>query len=106
MLNNKNITLGPLPASKKIYVKSNRFEDVEVAMRQVNLSKNSDNKNFILYSQLKDNNSLKDYIFECGGEDITMETNSEITDHHLGENGHKIQSELFYDYITNKQKLI
>jgi hypothetical protein len=64
------------------------------------------NKNFILHSELKNNSSLKDYIFECGGEDITMETNSKITDHHLGENGHKIQSELFYDYITNKKKLI
>jgi hypothetical protein len=69
-------------------------------------NKTEENNNFILYSQLKDNNSLKDYIFECGGDDITMETNSEINDHHLGENGHKIQSELFYDYITNKQKLI
>jgi hypothetical protein len=65
-------------------------------------NKTEQNKNFILHSKLKDNNSLIDYIFECGGEDITMETNSEISDHHLGEKGHKIQSELFYDYITNK----
>jgi hypothetical protein len=46
-----------------------------------------------------------DYIFECGGGDITMETNSEISDHHLSEKGHEIQSELFYDYITNKQPI-
>ena len=68
-------------------------------------NKTQKNENFILHSQLKDNNSLLDYIFECGGDDITMETNSEISDHHLGENGHKIQSELFYDYITNKQTI-
>ena len=66
-------------------------------------NKTQQNKNFISHSELKDDNSLMDYIFECGGEDITMETNSEIDDHHLGEKGHKIQSELFYDYITNKQ---
>ena len=68
-------------------------------------NKTAENENFILHSQLKDNNSLMDYIFECGGDDITMETNSEITDHHLGEKGHEIQSKLFYDYITDKRPI-
>ncbi|MDA0902348.1 MAG: phosphomethylpyrimidine synthase ThiC [Proteobacteria bacterium] len=49
MLNNKNLTTGPLPASEKIYVKSNRFDDVHVPMRKINLSKNSDNKSFTTY---------------------------------------------------------
>lgn len=48
MLNNK-ITLGPLPASQKTYIPSNNFSDVKVAMRQINLSKNSATKNFITY---------------------------------------------------------
>jgi hypothetical protein len=66
-------------------------------------NKTQKNKNFILHTKLKDNNSLLDYILECGGNTITTETNSEINDYHLGEVGHKIQSELFYDYITNNQ---
>jgi hypothetical protein len=68
-------------------------------------NKTQKNKNFILHTKLKDNNSLLDYILECGGNTITTETNSEINDYHLGENGHKIQSELFYDYITNNQTI-
>jgi len=45
----KNLTLGPLPASSKIYVESKKFADVKVAMRQIELSKTSDNKNFVVY---------------------------------------------------------
>ena len=48
MLNNK-ITTGPLPSSKKIHIQSKRFDDVKVAMRQIALSKESDNKYFITY---------------------------------------------------------
>jgi phosphomethylpyrimidine synthase len=48
MINNK-ITLGAFPASEKIYVKSKNFDDVKVAMRKINLSKNSQNKSFITY---------------------------------------------------------
>lgn len=66
-------------------------------------NKTQQNENFIFHSKLKDNNSILDYILECGGDTITIETNLEIDDHHLGENGHKIQSELFYNYITNKK---
>ncbi|MBL6664357.1 MAG: phosphomethylpyrimidine synthase ThiC [Rickettsiales bacterium] len=43
------ITLGPLPASKKIYIQSNRFGDVKVAMRQIKLSETSDLKEFSVY---------------------------------------------------------
>ncbi len=45
----KKLTLGPLPASSKIYVQSDRFADVKVAMRQIQLSETSDNKNFTVY---------------------------------------------------------
>ena len=49
MLNNKNLTLGSLPSSQKTYVASNRFSDVKVAMRQINLAPTAQNKNFIVY---------------------------------------------------------
>jgi phosphomethylpyrimidine synthase len=39
-LTNK-ITLGPLPASKKIYVQSEKFSDVKVAMREIALTNNT-----------------------------------------------------------------
>ncbi|MBU6338735.1 MAG: phosphomethylpyrimidine synthase ThiC [Rickettsiales bacterium] len=45
----KKLTLGPLPASKKVFIKSERFSDVEVAMREVQLSETSENKTFTLY---------------------------------------------------------
>lgn len=48
MINNK-ITLGPLPASKKIYVQSEVFSDVKVAMREIALSEKSDQKSFTCY---------------------------------------------------------
>jgi phosphomethylpyrimidine synthase len=38
----KKLTLGPLPASKKIYVPSKKFPDVKVAMREIALSEKSD----------------------------------------------------------------
>jgi hypothetical protein len=44
MTNNKitkKLTLGTLPASKKIYVQSDRFEDVKVAMREIALTEKS-----------------------------------------------------------------
>ncbi len=45
----KKLTLGPLPASKKIYVPSQRFSDVKVAMREIRLSEKSENKSFVVY---------------------------------------------------------
>jgi len=48
MLSNK-ITLGALPASEKIYISSEKFADVAVAMRQINLAKTSSTKNFKVY---------------------------------------------------------
>ncbi|NBV06428.1 MAG: phosphomethylpyrimidine synthase ThiC [Proteobacteria bacterium] len=45
----KKLTLGALPASKKIYVPSQRFSDVRVAMREIKLSEKSENKSFVVY---------------------------------------------------------
>ncbi len=45
----KKLTLGSLPASQKIYVPSENFSDVEVAMRQISLSTKSENKSFVVY---------------------------------------------------------
>ena len=45
----KKLTLGPLPASKKIYVQSEKFADVKVAMREIALSEKSENKSFTVY---------------------------------------------------------
>ncbi len=45
----KKLTLGPLPASRKIYVQSEKFADVKVAMRQIQLSETSETKNFTVY---------------------------------------------------------
>ena len=52
-LDNKNLTqgltLGALPASTKIYVTSERFSDVKVAMRRISLTEKSDRKFFDVY---------------------------------------------------------
>jgi phosphomethylpyrimidine synthase len=45
----KKLTLGPLPASKKIYVESSKFSDVKVAMREIALSEKSEAKSFVVY---------------------------------------------------------
>jgi hypothetical protein len=42
-------------------------------------------------------NTIKIY----GGQTISEETNSIIKDGHLGESGHRVQFELFYEYIVN-----
>ncbi len=45
----EKITLGSLPSSEKYHAQSSKFKDVKVAMRQINLSPNSDTKNFLVY---------------------------------------------------------
>ena len=45
----KKLTLGPLPASKKVHIQSEKFADVKVAMRQIKLSEKSEAKNFTVY---------------------------------------------------------
>ena len=48
-MNEKKIDLESFSGSKKIYVNSNKFKDLKVAMRQVQLAKNSDTKQFNIY---------------------------------------------------------
>jgi hypothetical protein len=43
-----------------------------------------------------------DIVIQNGGEYIFNETNYQVNDCHLGEKGHKVQSELFYKHITNE----
>ena len=43
-------------------------------------------------------NTIKKY----GGQTIFEETNNIISDIHLGESGHRVQFELFYEYINNQ----
>lgn len=60
-------------------------------------------KKYILHNLIIGNESrgLLDVILKNGGDTITIETKQKINDGHLGEIGHKIQADLFYDYITN-----
>jgi len=44
-------------------------------------------------------------IYKRGGMNISQETNYEIHDTHLGESGHRIQADLFYEYLTNIQTI-
>ena len=72
MTNNKitkKLTLGTLPASKKIYVQSDRFEDVKVAMREIALSEKSEAKSFTVYDPsgvYTDQNYLDKINLNCG----------------------------------------
>jgi len=80
------------------------------------------NKNYLLHHEINDlpshilasNNrfsraefkrTIFDVFFNHGGTTIFDETNGEVKDGHLGENGHLVQYELFYKYIT-KNNLI
>lgn len=49
MLGDKKITTGSLPSSKKIYIESDRFSDIKVAMRQISLTNTSETKHFNVY---------------------------------------------------------
>ena len=44
-------------------------------------------------------------VYKRGGKNIKQETNDEIPDTHLGESGHRIQANLFYEYLSNVQTI-
>jgi len=54
--------------------------------------------------------TLFDVVFKYGGKTIEMETDNQILNgNHMGESGHKVQAELFIEYITrhlNLKKII
>ena len=45
----EKLTLGPLPASKKVYIQSKNFDDVKVGMREIKLAETSERKTFTVY---------------------------------------------------------
>jgi hypothetical protein len=51
----------------------------------------------VVRSELK--RTIFDVFYNFGAETIYEETNGEVNDNHLGEKGHFIQFELFYNYI-------
>lgn len=74
---------------------------------------NKENKEFLsgrkylLNNIISYTNNVFNIIQKNGGKTINEETEGKIPDNHLGESGHRIQSELFYNHIKNgKEKLI
>lgn len=61
------------------------------------------NKKFLLTDII--NHHIRDHLFQIifknGGKTINEETNGVVDDSHLGETGHRVQAELFYDHIIN-----
>jgi hypothetical protein len=47
-------------------------------------------------------NNVFKQIVDNGGDFIFNETNFEVNDMHLGEKGHKVQADMFYNHIINK----
>jgi hypothetical protein len=47
-------------------------------------------------------NNVFKQIVDNGGDFIFNETNFEVNDMHLGETGHKVQADMFYNHIINK----
>jgi hypothetical protein len=45
-------------------------------------------------------------ISHYGGKTVQEETNYECTDNHLGESGHKVQADLFYNYLISIGQII
>lgn len=68
-----------------------------------NLIYNSPNKNlkkYIISELINPGETLFHEIFRRGGKTIEEESNYTIGDIHLGESGHKIQGNLFFNYIS------
>jgi hypothetical protein len=62
---------------------------------------NKNQRKYLINDLIKPGETLFFEIFRRGGKTIQEESNNTISDIHLGESGHKIQGELFYNYIMN-----
>ena len=60
---------------------------------------NKNQKKYIISELINSGETIFYEIFRRGGKTIQHESNFTIEDIHLGESGHKIQAELFYNYI-------
>jgi hypothetical protein len=57
-------------------------------------------KKYLLHDKIKDSfDNTFSLVLKNGGQWIIDETNNEVNDFHMGELGHEIQAELFYEYI-------
>lgn len=74
----------------------------EIEKLPLEIAKEINNHSFV---RMGPKRTMFDVFFENGGTTIFDETNAVVGDGHLGENGHRIQYELFYNYIT-KNNLI
>ncbi len=63
--------------------------------------KDKKQKKYILSEYIQNGETLFHEIFRKGGMTISQETNGVVADTHLGETGHKVQGDLFYEYIMN-----
>lgn len=73
----------------------------EFAMRKYILN---DKLELGTYNNVHMGGDMMSYIIKMGGKTIIDETNGAVLDMvHLGESGHIVQSELFYDYIISQR---
>jgi hypothetical protein len=83
------------------------FWSVDVDLIYTQSSNLKNKKEYILSEQINKGECLLDLVYRCGGKSMPQETNFQIKDgNHMGESGHMVQSELFYNYITNSTKKI
>jgi hypothetical protein len=60
---------------------------------------------YILGNQINKGECMFDLIYKNGGKSVPQETHYKVNDgNHMGESGHIVQCELFYNYITNTSK--
>ena len=64
-----------------------------------NLDNYKDQRKYLLNKFINPYESSLIEIFRRGGKRIKEESNNMVDDIHLGESGHQIQGELFYDHI-------
>ena len=62
-------------------------------------------RKYILGNKINTGECMFDLIYRNGGKNVPQETNFKINDgNHMGESGHYVQFELFYNYITNTER--